>query len=140
MFVCSNKNANVFDCPVCFVPCAAPPGTAQYPPALLPVPQVLFMCGLLVLIFDVSVAPFLTPWLGIRTSQRATSAIAVPVFLAYPLLHLLHGTGGPLTAASVFLLSTTTTSSHVVCYPCTVYLTPFVARCVRVVMLRAASS
>lgn len=85
---------------------------ARHPPAS----QVLFLCGLLVLMFDVFVVPLLTPWLGIKRLQQATSTIEVAVYFVYPLLPLLlHGMGRPLTVVSVFVLFATFTSSNVVC-------------------------
>lgn len=56
--------------------------------------------------FEVLVVPYLTPWLGIRTSQRLGSIFEVPVYFLVPLMSVLNAGGLPATVVSLILLFT----------------------------------
>lgn len=58
----------------------------------------------MVLIFEIFAVPRLTPWLGIKTSQRLGSVFEIPVYLVIPLLSVLDVGGRFETVALLILL------------------------------------
>lgn len=58
----------------------------------------------MVLVFEVFAVPYLTPWLGVRTSQRLASIFEVPVYFLIPLISVLNIGGLSDTIASVIFL------------------------------------
>lgn len=56
------------------------------------------------LIFQFLVYPWIVKRVGLTRSQRWSSCISIPVFLAYPLLRRLRDSKGVLMAASLILL------------------------------------
>ena len=57
--------------------------------------QVFVLSGLVVLAFDLLAAPYLTPWMGIKKSQRISTMFEIPVYLAVPLISWLNNDGLP---------------------------------------------
>lgn len=89
--------------------------SASHPPLPAPLPpfleQVFFACGLMVLVFELVAVPYLTPWLGVKLSQRLGSVFEVPIYFLFPLLSSMGGGDLPVTLTALVLLFT--------CYVCT---------------------
>ncbi|CAN0142038.1 unnamed protein product [Ascophyllum nodosum] len=64
----------------------------------------LCITGLAVLVFQLVVYPRMIKVMGMQCSQRIGSLVGVPVFLAIPLLSLLHDAGWVLVAANLVVL------------------------------------
>ena len=60
----------------------------------------------MVLAFELLAVPYLTPWLGVQTSQRLGSVFEVPAYVLFPLLSLVNNTGYPVTVPVLILLFT----------------------------------
>ena len=84
--------------------------------------QVYFACGLLVLLFELAAVPYLTPWLGVKLSQRLGSLFEVPVYILFPLVSRMGGGGLPVTLTVMVLLFTsyvcTNSVSACLCWIC----------------------
>lgn len=75
--------------------------------------QVLSLCGGGMLTFQLLVYPRLSKRIGVTKSQRWACLLAIPVYLAFPLLSRLRESGLPLVLASVlanFLSNVTATA------------------------------
>lgn len=85
-------------------------------PRLFPVflRQVFFACGAMVLVFEMFAVPHLTPWLGVRTSQRMGSVVLVPVYAFLPTLSSVQGSDLAVAIASLIFLFTCYVCSHAV--------------------------
>eukprot|EP00904_Undaria_pinnatifida_P000534 jgi/Undpi1/10481/HiC_scaffold_29.g12931.m1 len=57
--------------------------------------KVFLLSGLVVLGFELLAVPYLTPWLGIKKSQRISTMFEIPVYLAVPLISWLNNDGLP---------------------------------------------
>ena len=86
--------------------------TLPQTPHLPHLPQQVFVaCGVSVLLFEIAAVPYLTPWLGVKLSQRLGSLFEVPIYFLLPLVSRMGGDGLPVTLVMVVLLFT--------CYVCT---------------------
>ena len=68
--------------------------------------QVFFACGLLVLLFELAAVPYLTPWLGVKLSQRLGSVFEVPIYFLFPLLSRMEGSDLQVALIALVLLFT----------------------------------
>lgn len=76
--------------------------------------QVLSVCGIGMLVFQLLVYPWLSKRIGVTRSQRYACLLSMPVFLAFPSLSLLRDSGAALVAASLVLLILVNIVSNVV--------------------------
>lgn len=76
--------------------------------------QVLTICGVGLVFFQLLVYPRIIKRIGTSTSQLWASCIAIPVYLAYPFLSLLGDTGDALMASSLVLLFFTNIAENAV--------------------------
>lgn len=60
----------------------------------------------MVLLFELVAVPYLTPWLGVRLSQRLGSAFEVPIYFIFPWLSRMGGGNLPVTLTALVLLFT----------------------------------
>ena len=79
--------------------------------------QVFLLSGLVVFGFELLAVPYLTPWLGIKKSQRISTMFEIPVYLAVPLISWLNNDGLPVFFIVVIQLFT--------CYTCSNAVSPF---------------
>lgn len=66
--------------------------------------QALILCAFAILVFECFAVPCITTRLGVTVSNRMATAMYVPIYLAFPLVPLLHGSDGQEYAAVVILL------------------------------------
>eukprot|EP00904_Undaria_pinnatifida_P003321 jgi/Undpi1/12990/HiC_scaffold_7.g02654.m1 len=68
--------------------------------------QVFLACGMFVLFFELVVVPYLTPWLGVKLSQRLGSVFEVPLYVCFPLVSRIGGGEVPVTITTFIMLFT----------------------------------
>eukprot|EP00752_Nemacystus_decipiens_P011400 g10125.t2 len=64
--------------------------------------QVLSLCGVGMLVFQLLVYPSLSKRMGVTVTQRSGCLLSIPVYLAFPLLSRLRDSGAVLVVASIF--------------------------------------
>eukprot|EP00904_Undaria_pinnatifida_P003322 jgi/Undpi1/12991/HiC_scaffold_7.g02655.m1 len=68
--------------------------------------QVFLACGMFVLLFELVAVPYLTPWLGVKLSQRLGSVFEMPVYICFPFVSRIGGGDVCVTLTTFILLFT----------------------------------